>query len=44
SQYLPLQYTRVREGDIAATPHALIIDHIQDVIRQYHTACQGNNE
>lgn len=41
SQYLPLQYTAVREGRIAATPQALIIDHIQDVIRQYHAACAG---
>ncbi|WP_330985599.1 MULTISPECIES: tagatose-bisphosphate aldolase subunit KbaZ [Enterobacterales] len=44
SQYLPIQYTRVREGQLAATPQALIIDHIQDVIRQYHAACQGKNE
>ncbi|NDJ56291.1 tagatose-bisphosphate aldolase subunit KbaZ [Enterobacteriaceae bacterium 4M9] len=44
SQYLALQYIHVREGRIAATPHALIISHIQDVIRQYHVACQGNHE
>lgn len=44
SQYLPIQYTRVREGQLTATPQALIIDHIQDVIRQYHAACQGKNE
>lgn len=41
SQYLPLQYPAVREGRIAAEPQALIVDHIQDVIRQYHTACVG---
>lgn len=41
SQYLPLQYTRVREGRLAATPHELIIDHIQDVLRQYHAACMS---
>jgi D-tagatose-1,6-bisphosphate aldolase subunit GatZ/KbaZ len=40
SQYLPLQYAKVREGKIAAMPHELIIDHIQDVLRQYHAACQ----
>jgi tagatose-bisphosphate aldolase noncatalytic subunit len=39
SQYLPLQYPAVREGTLAATPQALIIDHIQDVLRQYHAAC-----
>lgn len=41
SQYLPLQYAKVREGTLAATPHELIIDHIQDVLRQYHAACQA---
>lgn len=44
SQYLPLQYIHVRQGRIAATPHDLIISHIQDVIRQYHQACRGNHE
>lgn len=39
SQYLPLQYVNVREGRLIATPHELIIDHIQDVLRQYHAAC-----
>lgn len=41
SQYLPLQYSKVRAGELTATPRELIIDHIQDVIRQYHDACQG---
>lgn len=41
SQYLPLQYPRVRAGTLAAAPRALIIDHIQHVLGQYHTACQG---
>ncbi|MFT4270530.1 MAG: tagatose-bisphosphate aldolase subunit KbaZ [Pantoea sp.] len=40
SQYLPLQYGKVRQGQLAATPHALLIDHIQDVLQQYHLACQ----
>lgn len=39
SQYLPLQYSAVREGTLAATPQALIIHHIQNVLWQYHTAC-----
>ncbi|KFK92692.1 MULTISPECIES: tagatose-bisphosphate aldolase subunit KbaZ [unclassified Serratia (in: enterobacteria)] len=43
SQYLPLQYAKVREGLIVATPHELIIDHIQDVLRQYHAACMGQS-
>lgn len=40
SQYLPLQYRKVRTGELAATPRELIIDHIQDVLLQYHDACQ----
>nr|WP_193568575.1 tagatose-bisphosphate aldolase subunit KbaZ [Citrobacter sp. NCU1] len=40
SQYLPLQYVKVREGVLKAAPRDLIIDHIQDILRQYHTACQ----
>jgi D-tagatose-1,6-bisphosphate aldolase subunit GatZ/KbaZ len=43
SQYLPLQYTEVRAGRLEATPHELIIDHIQDVLRQYHAACMGTS-
>lgn len=41
SQYLPLQYQHVREGVLNPTPHDLIIDHIQGVLRQYHAACRG---
>lgn len=40
SQYLPLQYVKVREGVLKAAPRELIIDHIQDILRQYHAACQ----
>lgn len=40
SQYLPLQYRKVREEALKATPRELIIDHIQDILRQYHAACQ----
>ena len=41
SQYLPLQYVKVREGDLSAAPRELIISHIQDILQQYHAACQG---
>lgn len=41
SQYLPLQYRKVREEALKAAPRELIIDHIQDILRQYHAACQG---
>jgi D-tagatose-1,6-bisphosphate aldolase subunit GatZ/KbaZ len=43
SQYLPLQYIKVREGALNATPRELIVDHIQDILRQYHVACQGES-
>ncbi|KFC07322.1 tagatose-6-phosphate kinase [Trabulsiella guamensis ATCC 49490] len=43
SQYLPLQYAKVREGTLKATPRELIIDHIQDILRQYHDACQSRH-
>jgi D-tagatose-1,6-bisphosphate aldolase subunit GatZ/KbaZ len=39
SQYLPLQYDRVREGSLAATPRELIIDHVRDAMRPYAVAC-----
>ncbi|QZY80670.1 tagatose-bisphosphate aldolase subunit KbaZ [Klebsiella sp. CTHL.F3a] len=41
SQYLPLQYVKVREGALSATPRELIMSHIQDILQQYHAACQG---
>ena len=41
SQYLPLQYSKVREGALKSTPRELIIDHIQDLLQQYHAACEG---
>lgn len=41
SQYLPLQYVKVREGNINATPRELIISHIQGILQQYHAACHG---
>ncbi|QHM77947.1 D-tagatose-1,6-bisphosphate aldolase subunit KbaZ [Mixta theicola] len=41
SQYLPLQYQKVRQGELLATPHELIIDRIQDVLHHYFAACQG---
>ena len=41
SQYLPLQYVKVRGGDLSATPRELIINHIQDILQQYHCACLG---
>jgi len=39
SAHLPDQYTRVRRGELAAHPHALVIDHVRDVLRAYTRAC-----
>ncbi|EHN8815675.1 tagatose-bisphosphate aldolase subunit KbaZ [Enterobacter hormaechei] len=41
SQYLPLQYSKVRDGALSSTPRELILDHIQDILQQYHAACEG---
>ena len=41
SQALPVQYARVRAGELATEPQALIIDHISDVLRAYRHACRG---
>ena len=40
SQYVPQQYERIRSGEIQNCPDAIVIDHIQDVLRLYHAACQ----
>jgi len=39
SQYLPDQYSRVRRGELAPEPTALVIDHVRDVLRTYTQAC-----
>jgi D-tagatose-1,6-bisphosphate aldolase subunit GatZ/KbaZ len=39
SRYLPAQYLRLREKQIAADPESLIVDHVRDVLREYAAAC-----
>jgi D-tagatose-1,6-bisphosphate aldolase subunit GatZ/KbaZ len=39
SRYLPAQYLRVREKQIATDPGSLIVDHIRDTLRDYAAAC-----
>jgi D-tagatose-1,6-bisphosphate aldolase subunit GatZ/KbaZ len=39
SRYLPAQYLRLREEQIAADPESLVLDHIRDVLRSYAAAC-----
>ncbi|WCH22100.1 tagatose-bisphosphate aldolase subunit KbaZ [Aeromonas salmonicida] len=39
SQHLPLQYRKVRQGMLSARAHDLILDQVQEVLRQYAQAC-----
>jgi D-tagatose-1,6-bisphosphate aldolase subunit GatZ/KbaZ len=39
SQYLPLEYRRVRDGAIPATPRDLILSHIMETTATYSKAC-----
>jgi D-tagatose-1,6-bisphosphate aldolase subunit GatZ/KbaZ len=39
SQFSPLQYPKVRSGEIAVTPEALINDRIEGVLEDYDQAC-----
>ncbi len=39
SRYLPVQYVRLREKQIAGDPGSLIVDRIRDVLRDYAAAC-----
>ncbi|MBI9048919.1 MAG: D-tagatose-bisphosphate aldolase, class II, non-catalytic subunit [Anaerolineaceae bacterium] len=41
SQYVPQQYERIRSGQLKNTPHTIILDRIQDVLRTYQQACQS---
>lgn len=41
SQYLPIQYQKIREGTITNTPGQIIQDQIAQVIREYQSACEG---
>lgn len=41
SQYLPMQYDRVRDGRLDPAPETLVLDHVQDVLRTYAAACAG---
>jgi len=40
SAHLPAQYARIRRGELSAHPHALVIDHVRDVLRAYARACE----
>ncbi|KPC86370.1 tagatose-bisphosphate aldolase, partial [Streptomyces sp. NRRL F-6602] len=44
SAHLPLQYARVRHGELAARPHDLVVDHVRDVLRDYDRASHPNQK
>ncbi len=43
SQYLPLEYRRVRAGHISPRPRDLILAHIEDVLENYRIACMDTS-
>ncbi len=40
SQYLPLQYQAIRDGEITASVEEIVIHHITIVLKQYLNACR----
>lgn len=40
SQYLPIQYERIRAGQLRCTAEDLVIDRIRDAMRPYAEACR----
>jgi D-tagatose-1,6-bisphosphate aldolase subunit GatZ/KbaZ len=40
SQYLPVQYTAIREGRLAHDARAILLDGVAQVLRQYAHACR----
>ncbi|MFF6852200.1 D-tagatose-bisphosphate aldolase, class II, non-catalytic subunit [Streptomyces antimycoticus] len=44
SAHLPLQYARVRHGELAARPRDLAVDHVRDVLRDYDRASRPNQK
>lgn len=41
SQFVPLQHQRIRSGDLACTPEAIILDYINSALSDYQAACAG---
>ena len=42
SQYLPMQYGRIRSGELISTPHNIIMDKIFSVLDCYSDATEGH--
>ena len=41
SQYLPVQYARVRRGRVSTEPRELLLDRVRDALRPYAAACRA---
>jgi D-tagatose-1,6-bisphosphate aldolase subunit GatZ/KbaZ len=39
SQYLPVQYARIRGGEITNDPRAILLDKVRNVLADYSYAC-----
>ncbi|MGW5351405.1 D-tagatose-bisphosphate aldolase, class II, non-catalytic subunit [Streptomyces sp. NPDC004031] len=44
SAHLPLQYARVRRGELAPRPRDLAVDHVRDVLRDYARATRPHQK
>jgi D-tagatose-1,6-bisphosphate aldolase subunit GatZ/KbaZ len=44
SQYLPIQYGRIRAGRLDSTAQALVVDRVRDALRPYARACGTTGE
>ncbi|GAC1496546.1 MAG: hypothetical protein NVS1B6_01750 [Steroidobacteraceae bacterium] len=41
NQYLPVQYAAIREGRLKNDPRELVLDSVEQVLRQYDRACRS---
>jgi D-tagatose-1,6-bisphosphate aldolase subunit GatZ/KbaZ len=44
SQFLPIQYDRIRTGRLESTAQALVLDRVRDALRPYARACSTTGE
>ena len=44
SQFLPVQYDRIRTGRLESTAQALVLDRVRDALRPYARACSTTGE
>jgi D-tagatose-1,6-bisphosphate aldolase subunit GatZ/KbaZ len=44
SQFLPIQYDRIRTGRLESTAQSLVVDRVRDALRPYARACSTTGE